>query len=1669
MAEKKELKAVQQGLASLLGRGKKPNVFYKGMNTDTDEFALGNDQYRDAINVRLINSDSDIATLQNIRSDVGIGNLSLSVFKFEPDPDHHNNYPYQSITHDSFFDNATENQGSIRTWIKLVLTRQDGSTITAGIKLNSSSSPYYDKIYPHDSQGTSSGRIDALGKDMLGHILYEISEGLQYSTPNFSDGVTVSIKPGIFPNDTGYLNFQSKTSSPVTGIAVSYSITDTDTYSSAVFTTVSASGYSAVAVNHQLRPLAQKSFGDFVAILATSSTGNEVIVKAYLDRQKESLEKLSSLQLVVEASFQYSGSDGGGYQAVKMIKVDENEKYRRLYFTDGIQPVKTVNLEATASFYSNFNNPDDFNIFSKSPLKPIEILNIGSSGNVKSGSWSYCYKLITGAGSGSVVSPISNPLSLFAGAFSSTYSSTIGAEVGDNSNKSVSLKISGIDTAFDKIQLIGIHYLDDLGSAAFYQLKEEKISGSQTEIFLTHNGTESTTPITAFETLVDANTWDVAKDIEVKDNRLFASNLTNSSFDIQGGESIFRVRQYKHTGADSRVNNLSGSGSAANNFDGVPDSGAFVAHPGLNNPDVNDPLLYLYTYDDKTKYRYAEGPDATSRCYYGASTPGFNNTGDVTGVKVTFKLKPFRLDNRVGARDAQSPDGNMTGRVNWWSGPHEVLTFGNDGNDYFVTTPFYGPSTRSGEDGYWDNYQSPIFCHKYTGYMRGEVYRFAIQFYDKQGNDTFSYPIGDLRFPEIMSDYMYNTMPENTEAGTHVAGGFTADDGVVPPYQHSLCSDEGIGQILYPHFVVKLSEDIRDKISGFSIVRAERNEEDESVRMTGILNHLIRHKDEEDQKECRNRYALDTNQLFDPNLTSRTHEWGDATEGHGVKHEMYTIDSPDVLLGKKNFNCAGNKIMVVGQLKPYSFHQSDHPDSTSSSDDWEFAGNVPNDYGEDQSTNRYYVASTLPDYTVEPNLGYMRRQSNFAKYYSDESNIILNNAAYAEATGTSSAYRYLNDLHFGQVVAPREVISPSLLADVHGDYDGFVNSGIQFYDNNTTNQFYTTGSAADDYVDVGGATKSNLFWGNTTYFINLVSGRAIVASMISKETGLGNNWVGLGDDGLSSNPGIVHISSKLYVKIIRESHSGRYGGNSRSNFETTRWISTGYSRHGREVQAVNSFGVFGGDTFVNYYSLNKKFDGGSAGAYTTSAVKGVQGIIFPVESRVNIDMRRGRYFGKDRAHLNLEDEYLYSKSYSATNNIKSFPAKDASLPDVDKFPQTIAVSNVKIAGQTSDSFSRFDVNETFDVDANYGPINNLIKFRDTLYAIQSNGVTKLDVNAKALIKDELGQQVTIASGTGTVISDSKYISTLYGSQNRMNCIVTEKSFYFVDHNNRTICRLSASRAGEVVEDLLLAKFCKNLLADTGKYYLKDYPLASPGTNIANRLVSANVSLKAGGIHCYHDPEFQEVGFSMSYHKVIDASQDSGEMVSKHITFNEHLDCFVTERSTYVLTSFLHNGALYNLSRNSGLSFDYTSRVFATIALPGEAVGANSNNYGSYGGVITSPFQFAFVNNEDIGHTKIYDKIVSDRSQSTNPNFCVKFTWKTNFQTSTLNGSVDYKRTTINRDIYPIVENSTPGSETRVQGNYIYCKVESGSVDGTYVAGNEINLWSYTIHYRKTII
>lgn len=119
----------------------------------------------------------------------------------------------------------------------------------------------------------------------------------------------------------------------------------------------------------------------------------------------------------------------------------------------------------------------------------------------------------------------------------------------------------------------------------------------------------------------------------------------------------------------------------------------------------------------------------------------------------------------------------------------------------------------SGEE-FW-TYKNPAMSHHKLGYWKGEKYRFGVMFYDLKGNPYYVRWIGDFDF---------NATDTTSLVETAYGGGSGT------PYDLSFLQQSGlkVSGLTIP------AEDI-DKISGFSIVRAER---DKRIITEGLLSQL---------------------------------------------------------------------------------------------------------------------------------------------------------------------------------------------------------------------------------------------------------------------------------------------------------------------------------------------------------------------------------------------------------------------------------------------------------------------------------------------------------------------------------------------------------------------------------------------------------------------------------------------------------------------------------------------------------------------------------------------------------------------------------------------------------------------------------------------------------------
>ena len=628
----------------------------------------------------------------------------------------------------------------------------------------------------------------------------------------------------------------------------------------------------------KMQILGHYGFSDYLVLLGKWNEQADVNGYATDFVIKTAQKKDGTLSYPGDAGYElfYQGNLGfSDKKRVKVVGTEENEKVRRIYFTDGDIPLRTMNVGASQSiYYSIQNDPDSFNIFVKSKLSIPEITGFGDGGALDSIAYSYCFRYKTADGRYSRMSPITNPACVPVSSKGTEAAFTKGGAPGTSTNKSIFGKIENLDLGFDSVEMIFIPYINGApGTAEVFATYPIPSTGT---IQWTHSGGEdSRIEIISAEFGTDNISWDSCKALGVKDNRLFCGNLTGKNVEIADN---FKVKSYNSKNQKhSTVANPHLFHDLLYSHAGLTFNGDSV---GIYSPRNQNDGKYLYP-NWADYYRYIKGPgvvgEANAGLYFslheapvrplntsgdidfnwearrgifGAESDNFNTpleSGDFEGVRVTFRMldttpespaAPIQLDNK----DNLINSGDFSG-----SKP-----------------PFYNLDKNS--TGYYASYANPVYNSNHVGYRRGEIYRFGILFYDKKGQPMFVKRIGDVRMPEHSTEYIKPKYSSGTisqaktawpwyyQTSRHsVDNGFSnwpnpsgdSDDydemnGGGPYGRHPQSPGEGqYAGVVYPYFEVKLSSDTTSKVGGYSIVRVPRTSDDRTIITSGILNRAV--------------------------------------------------------------------------------------------------------------------------------------------------------------------------------------------------------------------------------------------------------------------------------------------------------------------------------------------------------------------------------------------------------------------------------------------------------------------------------------------------------------------------------------------------------------------------------------------------------------------------------------------------------------------------------------------------------------------------------------------------------------------------------------------------------------------------------------------------------------
>lgn len=331
-----------------------------------------------------------------------------------------------------------------------------------------------------------------------------------------------------------------------------------------------------------------------------------------------------------------------------------------------------------------------------------------------------------------------------------------------NSERSVNIRITNIDTNFEFIEIACAEFNQATDIPYSINIVNKEFV-TDDEMIIEHTGNVSFGTVTVDDLSLFPAAILRVKTLTTSKNYSLIANITErEEFDIDlSGVTIesFEYPLIAHGDIDLCSNNMT--------YD--PNSPALSVSPGA------DEILPF------SRWLVSDADDTSNRIEYPVASGDFYYTGDVivgvVGSRTftytgTAKARPCVNRNRYTPITSLNP---LTTQRN---------------NSIEIKT------------GFW-NYKDPAVASHCRGYWSNEKYRLAVLFFDKKGNPFYARHIGDFTMPTIDDK-----------------GGLMKEHAYVAGSQNSIWTLNPSGIKVSN---LEIPEDIIDKISGFSIVRAERD------------------------------------------------------------------------------------------------------------------------------------------------------------------------------------------------------------------------------------------------------------------------------------------------------------------------------------------------------------------------------------------------------------------------------------------------------------------------------------------------------------------------------------------------------------------------------------------------------------------------------------------------------------------------------------------------------------------------------------------------------------------------------------------------------------------------------------------------------------------------------
>jgi len=257
--------------------------------------------------------------------------------------------------------------------------------------------------------------------------------------------------------------------------------------------------------------------------------------------------------------------------------------------------------------------------------------------------------------------------------------------------------------------------------------------------------------------------------------------------------------------------------------------------------------------------------------------------------------------------------------------------------------------------------------------------------------------------------------------------------------------------------------------------------------------------------------------------------------------------------------------------------------------------------------------------------------------------------------------------------------------------------------------------------------------------------------------------------------------------------------------------------------------VYGGDIFISMFSLqkamiefNSKFYESNSDDYDNvftrtdlmvtestinlnlnNSANTTRGIKFQFEGETSGGLESVYYrqednntfsnYGKFDPGLDKYKTYSYNPVFSQLDREVQFFVQPNSVIDLSLTNDVRAyLSSVKVNGEAIDSWTKFAINDYYDVD-DHGPINKIINFKDNVYFLQDQGTGVYSINREAITTTDDG--VPTELGTAKGWGKHQYYSKEVGSIHQWAIATTNNAIYFFDAIHRKIYQLGQGKGG----------------------------------------------------------------------------------------------------------------------------------------------------------------------------------------------------------------------------------------------------------------------------------